>query len=227
MMKKILIVDDDPDVLNVMKVALEKEGFSALTCSDGAEGLRAAFDSRPDLVILDIMMPKVDGWEMCRRLRELSDVPILMLSARTGETDVVKGLVLGADDYVCKPFSVSELVARVQACLRRAESPHSVEEAAILVSGPLAIDAARRRVTVTGEPVDLTPTEFRLLCYLTRNRGRVVGHRRLLREVWGLEYGDELEYLRLYISYLRRKIEKDPAEPEIIKTAWGEGYYVE
>jgi two-component system KDP operon response regulator KdpE len=226
-MKKILVVDDDPGLLQLVKVALENEGFSALTCSDGPEGLRVAFDSRPDLVILDVMMPKVDGWEMCRRLREVTDVPILMLSARTAERDVVKGLVLGADDYVCKPFGVSELVARVQACLRRAESPQSMEESAILESGPLAMNLARRRVTVKGEPVELTPTEYRLLCHLLRNRGRVVGHRTLLREVWGPEYGDELEYLRLYISYLRRKIETDPAEPEIIKTAWGEGYYLE
>jgi two-component system KDP operon response regulator KdpE len=226
-MQKILIVDDDEDLVTLVKVAFEKEGFETLTCGDGSEGLRAAFDFRPDLVILDVMMPNLDGWEMCRRLRELSDVPILMLSARTAERDVVKGLVLGADDYMCKPFGVSELVARAQACLRRAKYPHRAEDSAILESGPLAINVARRRVTVRGEHVELTPTEFRLLCYLARNRGRVVGHRRLLREVWGPEYGDELEYLRLYISYLRRKIEKDPLEPEIIKTAWGEGYYLE
>jgi two-component system KDP operon response regulator KdpE len=225
--KKILIIDDDLDLLRLMKVAFEKEGFTVLTTTDGSEGLAAAFQHHPDVVLLDVMMPKVNGWETCRRLRELSHVPIVMVTAKTAEKDVVKGLALGADDYVCKPFSLSELVARVQACLRRSQSPPSVEKSAVLVSGPLTIDVARREVTVRGDAVKLTPTEFRLLCYLARNQGQVVEHRRLLREVWGPEYGDELDYLRLYVSYLRRKIEKNPARPEIIKTAWGEGYYVE
>jgi DNA-binding response OmpR family regulator len=226
-MSKILVIDDDQDLLELVKLAFEKEGFTVLTSTNGSEGLATAFQYHPDLVLLDVMMPKIDGWETCRRLRELSHVPILILSAKTAESDVVKGLGLGADDYVCKPFSVSELVARVRACLRRAGSPPQAEKSTVLESGPLTIDVARRRVTVRGEPVELTPTEFRLLCYLARHRGQVVGHRRLLREVWGLEYGDELDYLRLYISYLRRKIEKSPAEPEIIKTAWGAGYYLE
>lgn len=226
-MSKILVIDDDQDLLELVKLAFEKEGFTVLTSTNGSEGLATAFQYHPDLVLLDVMMPKVDGWETCRRLRELSHVPILILSAKTAESDVVKGLGLGADDYVCKPFRVSELVARVRACLRRAGAPPRPEKSTVLESGPLTIDVARRRVTVRGEPVELTPTEFRLLCYLARHRGQVVGHRRLLREVWGLEYGDELDYLRLYISYLRRKIEKSPAEPEIIKTAWGAGYYLE
>jgi DNA-binding response OmpR family regulator len=226
-MNKILVIDDDQDLLEMVKLAFEKEGFTVLTSTNGSEGLATAFQYHPDLVLLDVMMPKVDGWETCRRLRELSHVPILILSAKTAESDVVKGLGLGADDYVCKPFSVSELVARVRACLRRAGAPPRAAKSTVLESGPLTIDVARRRVTVRGEPVELTPTEFRLLCYLARHRGQVVGHRRLLREVWGLEYGDELDYLRLYISYLRRKIERSPAEPEIIKTAWGAGYYVE
>lgn len=226
-MKKILVIDDDRELLKLLELGLEGEGFEVLTAGDGAEGLRMAFRAHPDLVILDIMMPGMDGWETCQRLRELSDVPIIMLTAKARDVDVVKGLTIGADDYIVKPFGVAELVARVRSCLRRAESADSGAKSAILVSGDLMIDLARHRVTVRGELVDLTPTEFRLLSHLARNSTRVVPHRTLLREVWGPEYGDELDYLRLYVSYLRRKIEKDPANPEIIKTAWGVGYYLE
>lgn len=226
-MKKVLVVDDDRDLLKLLELGLEEEGFQVLTALDGSEGLRTAFRAHPDLVILDIMLPGMDGWETCRRLRELSDVPIIMLTAKARDVDVVKGLSIGADDYVVKPFGVAELVARVRACLRRAESADSGPKSAVLVSGDLMIDFARHRVTVRGELVDLTPTEFRLLSHLARNSGRVVPHRTLLKEVWGPEYGDELDYLRLYVSYLRRKVEKDPANPEIIKTAWGVGYYLE
>jgi two-component system KDP operon response regulator KdpE len=222
----ILLIDDDQDLLGVLKIALEQEDFKVVTAIDGSQGLRAAYDSHPDLIILDIMMPGVDGWETCRRLRELSDVPIIMLTAKTMALDAVKGLALGADDYVTKPFDTSELIARVQASLRRAELRDTSDKPAIILSGELQIDLAARRVIISGEPVDLTPTEFRLLAYLARNRGRVVLHQTLLREVWGPEYADELDYLRLYVSYLRHKIEKDPANPEIIKTAWGQGYYL-
>jgi len=224
---KILLIDDDQDLLGVLTLGLEQEDFLVVTAADGSEGLRAAYRDHPDLIVLDIMMPGVDGWETCRRLRELSEVPIIMLTAKTMATDVVKGLALGADDYVTKPFSTAELIARVQACLRRAESRDPFQRPATIVSGELMIDLAGRKVTISGEAVDLTPTEFRLLAYLARNRGRVVLHQTLLREVWGPEYADELDYLRLYVSYLRHKIEKDPANPEIIRTAWGQGYYLE
>jgi len=225
--RRILIVEDDAELPKLVGMALEQEGFEVLTATDGAQGLRIAYRHHPDLVILDIMMPRVDGWKTCERLREMSDVPIIMLTAKTAEADVLKGLSLGADDYVIKPFSIAELVARVQACLRRAESGNSHVESTLLTSGPLSIDLARRKVTLHGEPVDLTPTEFRLLSLLAHNRGEVVPHRKLLTEVWGPEYVEEYDYLHLYVSYLRRKIEKDPAKPEFIKTAWGEGYYLE
>lgn len=223
-MKKILLIDDDRDLLKLLEVGLEQEGFEVLTAVDGSEGLRVAFRVHPDLVILDIMLPGMDGWETCRRLRELSGVPIIMLTAKAREMDIVRGLTLGADDYITKPFGVSELVARVQACLRRAESGNSRVPSAMLSSGDLTIDFARHRVMLRGEPVDLTPTEFRLLSYLARNRGSVVPHRTLLREVWGPEYEDELQYLKLYVHYLRRKIEDDPHQPEYVITQWGVGY---
>jgi DNA-binding response OmpR family regulator len=223
---KILLIDDDQDLLSVLGLGLEQEDFLVLTATDGSEGLRTAYREQPDLIILDIMMPGLDGWDTCRRLRELSDVPIIILTAKAVATDVVKGLALGADDYVIKPFSTAELIARVHACLRRAASRDPSQRPATIVSGEVTIDLARHRVTISGEPVELTPTEFRLLAYLARNRGRVVLHHTLLREVWGPEYVDELDYLRLYVSYLRHKIEKDPANPEIIRTAWGQGYYL-
>jgi DNA-binding response OmpR family regulator len=226
-MNKVLVIDDDTDLLRLLRLGLEQEGYEVLTAVDGSQGLRTAFANHPDLIILDVMMPGMNGLETCQRLRELSDVPIIMLTAKASEGDVVKGLKLGADDYITKPFALAEVIARVQACLRRAESADSSIESAILASGVLTIDFARRKVSVRGTHVDLTPTEFRLLSYLARNRGRVVPHRTLLQEVWGPEYGDELDYLRLYVSYLRRKIESDPADPEIIKTAWGEGYFLE
>jgi DNA-binding response OmpR family regulator len=224
---KILLIDDDQDLLGVLKLGLEQEDFLVVAATDGSEGLKAAYRDHPDLIVLDIMMPGIDGWETCRRLRELSEVPIIMLTAKTMATDVVKGLALGADDYVTKPFSTAELIARVQACLRRSESRDPSQRPATIVSGELTIDLAGRKVTISGEAVELTPTEFRLLAYLARFRGRVVLHQTLLREVWGTEYIDELDYLRLYISYVRHKIEKDPANPEIIRTAWGQGYYLE
>jgi two-component system KDP operon response regulator KdpE len=225
--KRILLIEDDKELPVLVGMALEQEGFEVLTATDGSEGLRAAYRHHPDLVILDIMMPHVDGWKTCQRLRQLSDVPIIMLTAKTREADVVKGLMLGADDYVTKPFRMAELVTRVQACLRRAESNRSRPQATLLMTGPLSIDLLRRVVTLHGKSVDLTPTEFRLLSLLALNRGEVVPHRKLLTEVWGPEYAEEIEYLRLYVSYLRRKIETEPANPEFIKTAWGEGYYLE
>jgi two-component system KDP operon response regulator KdpE len=227
LVKKILLIEDDSQLSGVVAMALEREGFEVLTAGDGAQGLRIAYRHHPDLVILDVMMPHVDGWKTCQRLRELSDMPIVMLTAKTKEADVVRGLTLGADDYVTKPFRMAELVARVQACLRRAQSNGPRSQSTLLMIGPLSIDLVRRVATLHDEAVSLTPTEFRLLSLLALNRGEVVPHHKLLTEVWGPEYADEMDYLRLYISYLRRKIETEPASPEFIKTAWGEGYYME
>jgi two-component system KDP operon response regulator KdpE len=172
------------------------------------------------------MMPEMDGWEVCRRLRELSSVPIIMLTARTMKGDVVKGLESGADDYLTKPFSAAELDARIQAVMRRSDdlNDHGSSRSPFYSNGYLTIDFDRRIVKVRGVTVDLTPTEFNLLSTLVRNEGRVLPHRYLLTEVWGPEYADEVDYVKLYIRYLRLKLEDDPSDPVYIQTEWGVGY---
>ncbi len=225
-MAKILIIDDDESVLKNVEIGLTQAGFRVVTAKDGAAGLRTMFESRPDVVLLDIMLPGIDGLEACRRLRELSDIPIIFLTALSTETDIVKGLMLGADDYITKPFSMLELTARIQTCLRRKQVPAGGRPSALIL-GDLTIDFARHKVEINAQEVSLSPTEFRLLSYLARNRGRVISHRALLTEVWGPEYADQFDYLHLYIRYLRKKIEKDPARPEIIRTERGVGYYME
>ncbi len=224
MKQKILIVDDDENILRTVGMALQNEGWEVFGARDGVEGLQAAFSTHPDLVILDILMARMDGLDTLRRLREMSDVPIILLTARSDTADVVKGLDTGADDYVTKPFPMPELVARIRACLRHRASSGGVGKASILTCGDLTIDLPRHRVMVKGRSVDLTPTEFTLLCYLARNYGQVVPHRTILREVWGPEYIDQMDYLHLYIRYLRQKIEEDPGHPEIIRTERGVGY---
>jgi two-component system KDP operon response regulator KdpE len=179
------------------------------------------------LVILDIMLPDMDGWQTCRRFREMSDVPIIMLTALGSEENVVEGLNLGADDYIVKPVTADELVARIRALLRRASrstTGSSNGREPILTYDHLVIDFDKHEVTAEGKRVDLSPTEFRLLSVLSRHRGRVLPHEFLLSEVWGPEYVGEVDYLRLYISYLRRKIEKDPSDPSLIHNEWGVGY---
>jgi two-component system KDP operon response regulator KdpE len=171
------------------------------------------------------MMPKMDGWEVLARLRTISDLPIIMLTAKDEQVDVVRGLNLGADDYVTKPFGIAELTARIAAALRRARLPVTSQKATTYADDYLTIDFARRRVLVEGKSVNLTPTEFRLLTCLVRRAGHVVPHKMLLAEVWGPEYIDETQYLKLYVRYLREKIERDPSNPEYILTEWGEGYY--
>ena len=225
-MPKILIIDDDESLLKSLSAGLEKAGFQILTAKDGPTGLKTTFDARPDLIILDVGLPGMDGLETCRRLRELSDTPIIMLTARAAEEDIVKGLTAGADDYLVKPFRMAELLARMQTSLRH-RSQASPGKPAVLVVGDLTIDFARHQVTVRSQTVDLSPTEFHLLSYLARNRGRVIPHRTLLLEVWGPEYSNQIDYLHLYIRYLRLKIEKDPSKPEIIKTEWNVGYHID
>ncbi|HIC94939.1 MAG TPA: response regulator transcription factor [Anaerolineae bacterium] len=226
MKERILIIDDDPNLVKVLQLILEKEGYEVVCATDGAEGLQQAYKTQPDLVISDITMPKMDGWEVCRRLRETSDVPIIMLTAKVGETNAVKSLELGADDYITKPFSIGELMAKVKAHLRRANSSSS-REPPVFALGDLVVDFARQKVTVRGKAVNLTPREFRLLSCLVRNRGRVLPYTTILAQVWGPEYadGDGLDYLRLYIRYLRQKIEEDPSKPRYILTEWNKGYY--
>lgn len=223
MKEKILVIDDSPDLLRIVQLCLERENYQVFTATNGKEGLQRTYNTQPDLVILDVMMPSMDGWEVLTRLREMSDVPIMMLTAKGREVDIVRGLGLGADDYVIKPFGTAELVARVQALLRRNKSPATHRVTRYQDNG-LNIDLERHKVVVKETPVDLTPTEFRLLSVLLQNVGKVVPHRLLLTQVWGEEYSGEVHYLKLYIRYLRQKIEESPSNPRYILTEWGIGY---
>ncbi|MFZ5917862.1 MAG: response regulator transcription factor [Chloroflexota bacterium] len=223
MEEKILVIDDSPDLLRIVQLCLERNNFKVFTATNGREGLQRTYSVQPDLVILDVMMPGIDGWEVLTRLREMSDVPIMMLTAKGREVDVVRGLGLGADDYVTKPFGTAELLARVQALLRRSKTPANMRVTRYQDNG-LSIDLDRHEVLVKGEPIDLTPTEFRLLSILVHHAGKVVPHRVLLSHVWGEEYSNEVHYLKLYIRYLRQKLEDVPSNPRYILTEWGIGY---
>lgn len=220
----ILAVDDEPRVVKLVKTNLESSGYKVLTAADGEEAVQMVEREQPDLVILDLMLPKMDGYAACRRIREFSAVPIIMLTARSAQVDLVHGFEVGADDYLTKPFSVTELLMRVQAVLRRSKWPEEIVSRQGFKVGPIEIDFAQHRVTVDNEPVKLTPTEYRLLAYLASNANRVVMHRELLRAVWGPEYGEETEYLRVYMRYLRQKLEPDPSDPRYLLTQPGAGY---
>ncbi|MCS7060276.1 MAG: response regulator transcription factor [Anaerolineae bacterium] len=222
--KLVLVVDDEPRMINFIRMNLELEGYRVISATDGLDAVRKAREMLPDLVLLDIMMPEMDGYETLQAIREESTVPVIMLTAKSEESDKVKGLDLGADDYITKPFSPRELVSRVKAVIRRAELPAQVDKAPIVIDDRLSIDFNRREVIVEGKPVKLRPTEWRLLYHLVQNAGWVVPHETLLSKVWGWEYRDETQYLRLYITYLRQKIEPDPAHPRYIFTERGMGY---
>lgn len=225
MKKKIMIIDDDENLLNLVKTGLQEEDFEVLTAKDGLQALKDAYNTHPDLIVLDIRIPGMNGLEVCQRLHELTNTPIIILSALSASTDVVKGLSVGADDYITKPFRMEELIARIRTCLRRSEANSPIP--LTIISNSLMIEPARHKVTVRGSLVELTPTEFHLLSYLARHRGQVISHQTLLTEVWGPQYSDQVEYLHLYIRYLRQKIERDPSKPEIIKTERSIGYYLE
>jgi two-component system KDP operon response regulator KdpE len=223
--KTLLVVDDDQTLLEALKLYLEREGYQVATAAGGKESLRRFYETRPDLVILDIMMPRMDGWQVCERIREMSDVPIIMLTARTQEDDRVRGLTMGADDYVAKPFSMRELGARVDAVLRRWQSSQQPRrEGMLYADGYLVIDAERTEVRCAGRRVDLTATEQQLLFFLARNRGRLLTARQILTNVWGFEYVEETAYVRLYIWRVRQKIEPTPESPRYILTEHGMGY---
>lgn len=224
MAERILVVEDDVALSQMLTTYLERRGFDVWVASRGREALRLAYKSRPALVILDIMMPGMNGWQACERLRELSDVPIIMLTAKAEERDVLKGFQLGADDYVKKPFSLEELYARIRAVLRRVDQGAGATDE-VYDDGTLRIDLQRRQVFRDAKVVDLTPTEYRLLDCLVRNKGRVVGHEELLEEVWGVSYTGARDSLALYIRYLREKLESDPGEPHYILNRWGMGYW--
>lgn len=222
---KLLVIDDDVTLTKALSMYLAHAGYEVFVASNGAEGLRVFFAQRPDLVILDVMMPQMDGWETCRRIREMSTVPILMLTARSQETDRVMGLKLGADDYVCKPFSLKELEARIEAILRRTERAERNEKRRVFyVTDNLVIDSEHWEVRRDGKRVEMTSTELRLLFYLAENAGRVLSHQQILREVWGPEYVDNVDYTKLFIWRLRQKLEPDPAHPKYILTERGVGY---
>ncbi|HEU5012826.1 MAG TPA: response regulator transcription factor [Roseiflexaceae bacterium] len=222
--KLILIVDDEQRMLNFMRMNLELEGVRVITATDGRDAVDKVREDMPDVVVMDIMMPGMDGFEALRRIRTFSQVPVLFLTARSEEEDRIKGLELGADDYISKPFSHRELISRIRAVLRRHYTPPPTPQTVITVDDRLTIDFARREVLINGERVNLRPTEYRLLYHLVQNAGYVMTYEMLLTRVWGPEYRDETHYVRLYITYLRQKIEEDPSNPKYILTERGVGY---
>ncbi|MGE3913896.1 MAG: response regulator transcription factor [Chloroflexota bacterium] len=222
--RRILLVDDEPRIRDSVRMNLEIEGFDVFEAGNGIEALDKVRLAMPDLVVLDVMMPGMDGFEALRELRRFSTVPVIMLTVKADERDVARGLELGADDYVAKPFSQIVLSARIKAVLRRTELPPPAPRQSITVDDRLSIDFERREVTVDGQKVQLRPTEYRLLYHLASNPGAVLSHETLLSRVWGPEYRDASHYLRLYINYLRQKIEKDPSSPRYILTERGVGY---
>ena len=225
--KKVLVVDDDLTLLRLVEYTFAEEAQQVLTASNGADGLRQFYANQPDLVILDVAMPEMDGYETCRRIRQLADVPIIMLTARGQNEDIIRGLEAGADDYVTKPFSPEVLVARAKAVLRRAALPPVDEKPVSYRDARITVDLFDRRVIVDGSPVKLTATEYRLLAYMVENAGRVLTFRQMLENVWGWEYQDDTDQARLYIWRLRQKIEADPKNPRYILTEYGVGYRFE
>lgn len=222
--KKILVVDDEERMLRFIRLNLEHDGFQVIEAVKGHEALDKMRTGMPDLILLDVMLPDLDGFEVLKMVREISNIPIIMLTAKGEEDDRVKGLELGADDYVTKPFSPRELVSRVKAVLRRIEAEGGEEEDVIEVDERLRIDFNRREIWVEEELVKLRPTEYRLLYHLVQNAGWVLTYDQILSRVWGYEYRDEPHYVRLYINYLRQKLEEDPANPKYILTERGVGY---
>ncbi|HZS78240.1 MAG TPA: response regulator transcription factor [Ktedonobacteraceae bacterium] len=228
--KRILVVDDDPPIQRALRRNLLVSGYEVLVADNGKEAVEIAREHQPDLILLDLWLPgEVDGLEVCAQVRQWSQIPIIVVSARTDEQQKVQALDLGADDYLTKPFSNDELLARIRACLRRANASQESElaqepEVLSSIDGYLCINLARRLVTVRNKDIKLTPTEFELLRQLMLHAGKVLTHRSLLKAVWGPEYGEEADYLRVYIRQLRRKIEEKPAEPRYILTEPGVGY---
>jgi two-component system response regulator VicR len=226
MSKTILVVDDDPTIRDVLERYLQREGFAVLTAADGHTALQKAGSEKPDLVVLDLMLPHVDGWEICRHLRAESTVPVLMLTARGEEYERILGLGLGADDYVTKPFGPGEVVARIQAIFRRIEmarSPTPLSAETIHI-GEIVVDPSVHQVTVRGQPVTLTAKEFDLLHYLASHPRQVFSREQLLDQVWGYTYAGETSTVTVHVRHLREKIETDPANPRLIETVWGVGY---
>jgi len=222
---KILVVDDEPQLTRVLRTGLKSHGYDVRAAADGLAGFEVFTDWHPDLVITDLAMPNVDGLELCRRLRAISQVPIIVLSAKGEEKTKVEALDLGADDFVTKPFGINELLARVRASLRRANAPPITETTqTVLESGDFHVDLESRAITVRGKPVHLTPKEFDLLVYFIKHAGKVLTHRTLLAALWGGNYVEQNEYLRVFVGNVRKKIETEPAKPRYILTEPWIGY---
>jgi two-component system KDP operon response regulator KdpE len=218
---KVLVIDDEEAIRRFLRVALSSQGYVIFEAATGAEGLSSVATQKPDVVILDLGLPDMDGVEVTKLLREWTQIPIIILSVKGSEKDKIAALDAGADDYLTKPFGVGELMARVRAAVRRTAQ---VKDEPVFQTGNLKVDLARRVVTVSGQEVQLTPNEYGLLRVLVHNAGKVLTHRHLLNEVWGIEYGEEYHMLHVNISNLRRKIEPDPARPQYIVTEPGVGY---
>lgn len=223
----VLVVDDEKPLRDFVRRNLEVRGYRVFTASNGVEALAIFKNEHLQLVIMDIMMPHMDGLETTRRIREESHVPVIILTAMGEEADKVRAFDLGADDYLTKPFGVGELLGRVKAVLRRADWSEPAASEQRIVRGEIEVDLERHKVNVRGNAVDMTPTEFSLLVYLMKNAGKVLHHRAILQNVWGIEYGDEAEYLRVYVGKLRQKIESDPLQPRYLHTEHGIGYRFE
>ena len=225
--KKVLIVDDDAMMRQVVSAVVAEESEQIYTANDGIEGLNQFHEIQPDLVILDLMMPKMTGWELCRQIRKSSNVPIIMLTAMSEDMDVVRGLDEGADDYVVKPFSADILLARVRAALRRIQPKTSDPQPITYSDDYLTIDLRQRRMLVDGQLVKLTATEYRLLAFLLQNPGQILTFRQILENVWGGEFRDNTDYVHVYVWHLRKKLERNPKAPRYILTEHGVGYRFE
>lgn len=225
--KKVLIIDDDADLLHMAGLLFKKAGAQIFTACDGLEGISKLFTCNPDLIILDVMMPGTDGFEVCRRIRHVSDAPIIMLTALNHEYEMLRGLEAGADDFLSKPFNTKILLARAKTVLRRSAKENAQSTNLELNSGYLSIDFARRHILIGEKRLKLTPIEFRLLVYLARNAGKVLTFNHILSNVWGDEYQGSIDYVHVYISHLRNKIEENPRDPRHILTVHGVGYIFE
>lgn len=226
-MPQILVIDDDVDILRMLQLALTRNGFDVTLAASGLDGLRQAYEVHPNAIILDVMMPMHNGFEICSRLREMTDVPIIFLTAKGTVDDIVRGLALGADDYITKPFREKELVSRLMACLRRADNNEETPDILVFTQGSFVLDRSRRHVVVNSKIVHLTPTEFEVLDYLVRHTGKVLSRDAILSRVWGPEYIGETELVKQFIYRLRRKLETDPRKPRFIHTVPSTGYFFE
>jgi len=221
---RVLVIDDDANLMRLLQESLSEAGFVVGAATNGLDGIAAMLSSRPDLVVLDVMMPRMDGWTTLERIRQSSEVPVIMLSARDSESDRLRGFGLGVDDYVTKPFSLRELNARVRAVLSRVRADTRVDESPVVRVGDLTVDLASRRVMKRGQETALTPTEFRLLTVLAEHPGKALSTGHILRRVWGPEYADEPNHVKRYVWYLRQKLEDDPSQPRYVETVRGFGY---